>query len=221
MVQIIDTGTDNQISIAPGMTGVIRLSGSGNRVSVAEGSYGHLCIDIGHRGELVIGPDGRFPHLVAWLGDDCRLSIGANLRCTSEVNLRLHEPSAIAIGDDCMFGPDVQMLTSDMHPVYDRATGIRVNPAADIVIGDHVWLAMQTLVLKGSRIDDGAIVGARGLVAGHVPGHCAMAGGRIVRENVSWHSHLPPPDAPADREAGRTSRPVQPLAPPLRLVARP
>jgi acetyltransferase-like isoleucine patch superfamily enzyme len=99
-----------------------------------------------------------------------------------------HESGTIAIGKDCQFSADVFMDVSDMHPIYDEASGARINPAQDIVIGEHVWLGMRVIVLKGARIGAGAIVAAGAVVSGEVPEKACVAGvpARVIREGVRW-----------------------------------
>jgi acetyltransferase-like isoleucine patch superfamily enzyme len=75
-----------------------------------------------------------------------------------------------------------------MHPVFDTITSLRVNPAADIRIGDRVWLGSGALILKGVTIGNGSIIGARAVLTKDVPMCCAAAGNpaRVLRHHVSW-----------------------------------
>ena len=59
---------------------------------------------------------------------------------------------------------------------------------APIEIGDHVWIGARCTILKGSRIDSGAVIGATSLVTGHVHAKslsCASSC-QEVRRNVEW-----------------------------------
>lgn len=53
-----------------------------------------------------------------------------------------------------------------------------------MLIEDDVFLGTQTLVLKGSHIGRGAVIGAGSVVAGEIPPQVIAAGNpaRIVRE---------------------------------------
>jgi len=106
----------------------------------------------------------------------------------NQVGLSLHERGAIRVGEDCMFSTDVHMDPSDMHPIFDRATGERINPSQDIEVGDHVWLSTRVLLLKGARIGSGTIVGAGSMVSGSLPSNVLAVGqpAKVVRENVAW-----------------------------------
>jgi acetyltransferase-like isoleucine patch superfamily enzyme len=113
--------------------------------------------------------------------------IGENTTFT-QVGISLHEPGQVVVGRDCMFSIDIHMDPSDMHPIYDRATGERLNPPQDIHIGDHVWLGARVLVMKGAKIGSGSIIGAGSIVAGEIPENALAVGtpARVVRENVVW-----------------------------------
>ncbi|HEX2816125.1 MAG TPA: acyltransferase [Phenylobacterium sp.] len=124
-------------------------------------------------------------------GDGGVIRIGAGTTF-NQVGLSMHEAGEINIGRDCMFSTDIHMDPSDMHPIFDRATGERLNPAQDINIGDHVWLGTRVLVLKGARIGSGTIVGAGSIVSGTLPGDVLAVGSpaKVVRENVVWTRDL-------------------------------
>ncbi len=53
----------------------------------------------------------------------------------------------------------------------------------DTVVGSDVWIGMEAVILPGSRIGDGAIVGARAVVSGAVPPYSVVVGNpaRVVR----------------------------------------
>lgn len=65
---------------------------------------------------------------------------------------------------------------------------------ADVVIGDKVWIAHGSSVLKGSEIGSGAIVASRTVVAGQKIPPASLAGGipaRVLRSGVRWDRDLP------------------------------
>jgi len=185
----ISPGTILELDSEP--TGPLIIDGVGCRVRIGKN------VDIDARirifaqvsnATIEIGDDctiGGLIRLVA--GDGGLIRIGAGTTF-NQVGLSLHEASAIRIGKDCMFSTDVHMDPSDMHPIFDRATGERINPAQDIHIGDHVWLSTRVLVLKGAHIGSGTIVGAGSMVTGVLPSNVLAIGqpAKVVRENVAW-----------------------------------
>ena len=60
---------------------------------------------------------------------------------------------------------------------------------APIVIGDHVWIGMNVIVLKGVTIGEGSIVAAGSVVNKDVPPHCLVAGvpAKVVKTDVTWN----------------------------------
>lgn len=50
------------------------------------------------------------------------------------------------------------------------------NTVGKIEIGDDVWIAANSVVLKGSNIKDGAIIGANSLVKGIIPPYAIAVG---------------------------------------------
>lgn len=52
----------------------------------------------------------------------------------------------------------------------------QVNTVAPVFIGEDVWIAAGTIILKGSVIRDGAIIGASSLVKGEIPANAIAVG---------------------------------------------
>ena len=129
-----------------------------------------------------------------------RVTIGSHTTATG-VAIELHEDGEVKIGHDCMFSYDVRLDTSDVHPIFDRITGDRLNPPRPVEIGDHVWLGARVILLKGARIGDGAVVGAGSVVKGKVPPGVIVSGApaKIVRRDIEWRRHLAEAIQPSPR----------------------
>lgn len=91
--------------------------------------------------------------------------------------------TSLAIGDDCIFAPYVQ-VTDAIHEFRDRSLRIREAPliAAPVEIGPNVWLGSGVMVMKGLTIGEGAVIGAQALVRESVPANAIAVGtpARIV-----------------------------------------
>jgi len=46
----------------------------------------------------------------------------------------------------------------------------------DVVIGNDVWIGFDTIILSGSKIGNGAIIGANSVVRGEIPAYAIAAG---------------------------------------------
>lgn len=215
---ITDRGVGNRFLIAGDarLTGSIHVEGHDNVIELGAGTVvgpddplrpGPVLEIHGSRNQVTIGTRALVQMQVKLDGDDCRLHIDADCNLTFNANLRaggsihvgqgttmvkgslqVHETGSITIGKDCMISTLVYLSVSDIHPIYDRETGERLNPAASVRIGDHVWLGLRSMILKGADIGAGAVVAAAAVVSGQVPPNSIVAGtpARVVRENVEW-----------------------------------
>jgi acetyltransferase-like isoleucine patch superfamily enzyme len=103
------------------------------------------------------------------------------------------EGRAITIGDDCMFSSGIIIRTSDEHSIIDLETNQRINPAADVIISEHVWLGEGVTVNKGSFIAKEVVVGAKSLVTGSLAEHNSIYGGvpaKVLRRGVGWDRRI-------------------------------
>lgn len=71
---------------------------------------------------------------------------------------------SIVIGDNVLTSWNTLVMDTDFHNVVDTLTGVVNNRAKEIVIGNNVWIGTRAVVLKGSQIPDGCIIGAMSLV---------------------------------------------------------
>ncbi|WP_080459210.1 acyltransferase [Roseovarius sp. A-2] len=110
--------------------------------------------------------------------------------------ISLHEAGTIRVGRDCMLSGNIHIDVSDMHSIIDISTGKRINPPADVEIGDHVWIARSVQILKGSRIGENCMVGAAALVKGDFPEGSLLAGvpARVLRSGITWDRRRLPLD---------------------------
>lgn len=109
------------------------------------------------------------------------ITIGSNVRLNG---VGLMAKCGITIGDNCILGSAL-LVDTDFHSLQrDRAT----NPDAPVLsvpitVEQNVWLAGQTVVLKGVTIGANSVVGFRAVVTRDVPADVVVAGNpaRVVR----------------------------------------
>lgn len=201
-------GDDNAVEIEPTLnpfkpglghhTGALTIKGHRNRVFIGEGARFDGQIEIvGNDSVVEIGPWGAIN--ATYLGIQAsasRIQIGHGSSLIHSA-VHVYEPGSITIGRNTAISANCWLSNTDMHPMYDAETGERINPAADVVVGDRAWIGLRSIVLKGSTIEDGGIVGAGSTVCGRVAAKTVVGGNpaRVLRENVEWKWDLPTPPA--------------------------
>lgn len=71
----------------------------------------------------------------------------------------------VSIGDNTIFGPNVMVYDHD-HAIIDGVVSHNKFSDAEIEIGSNCWIGAGVIILKGSKIGDGVIVGAGTVVKG-------------------------------------------------------
>lgn len=102
-------------------------------------------------------------------------------------NFRILAHESIWIGAGCAVSWEGQSMDGDRH-FFLHPEGARAKNTAAIRIDDHVWIGARSLILKGSRIETGAVIGAGSVVSGRVPAATIVAGkpAREIRAGVRW-----------------------------------
>ena len=110
-----------------------------------------------------------------------------NTTFASNVHMTAYENTSILIDEDCMFSHNVIIRTSDGHYIFDEQNN-RINPSKSIKIGKHVWVSMNTTIIKGGTIGDGAVIGIGSIVTHDIDSCCIAAGipAKIIKKNIHW-----------------------------------
>lgn len=183
----------------------IAFHGKNNRLHVADNAkVVSLTVDFaGDGGEVTILPTTQARaglRLSLRVGYDSRIHIGENVGTTNQTFISAVEGASVEIGTDCMIATGVEIRTDDAHPIYGVQTGKRVNTTESIVIGDHVWLTKNVVVMGGVNVGSGSVIGFGSILTRSVPNNCIAAGvpARVVKRNIAW-----------ERPVLRTRRPGQ------------
>lgn len=150
-------------------------------------------------GTIRLGPRVRLwghptPIELATMGDG-ELVIGDGTNLNRGVSICAQQ--SVRIGRNCGLGNDVLVMDTDFHHAGDHAR-LAADVAAPVTIGDNVWLASRSVVLKGVTIGDGAVVCAGSVVVTDVPAGAVVGGSpaRLIRRQQ-------PAAAPVPDLAGR------------------
>lgn len=82
---------------------------------------------------------------------------------------------AIQIGDDCLIGPNVQLLAVS-HATDAKQRLAKGSFCAPITIGNNVWIGAGAIILANVTIGENAIVGAGSVVTKSVAANTTVVG---------------------------------------------
>lgn len=101
-----------------------------------------------------------------------------NINCTV-LDAPISE-GAITIGDDCLIGPNVQLLAVS-HAVNPTLRLNKENFAAPIIIGNNVWIGAGAIILAGVSIGDNSVIGAGSVVTKSIASNTVVAGNPAIK----------------------------------------
>jgi acetyltransferase-like isoleucine patch superfamily enzyme len=98
-------------------------------------------------------------------------------------NFRIECYREIRIGEGVIIAHNVFIRDSDSHQLVGNR-----EPTQPIIIGDHVWIGLNSVVLKGVTIGSGSVIAAGSVVTRSIPEKCLAAGNpaKVIRENINW-----------------------------------
>ena len=83
----------------------------------------------------------------------------------------------ISIGDGCAFGPNVVIYDHD-HQFSKDGFAVKEFNCSPVVIEDDVWVGANTVILRGTHIGQGCVIGAGSVVKGEIPANFLVKGDR-------------------------------------------
>ena len=120
--------------------------------------------------------------ILATRADGAFIRIGDHVSMTGAV---ICAQSGITIGDRVRIGANSAIVDTDFHPLdaRERISAPREGSSRPVVIEEDVFLGTRVLVMKGSTIGRGSIIGAGSVVVGEIPAGSIAAGNpaRVIR----------------------------------------
>lgn len=105
------------------------------------------------------------------------------------VHMENESGTSLVIGKNVALSYDIEIYTTDTHPVLDMQGNVINNKKASVVIQDHVWVCASAVLLKGAYISSDSIVGHSAVVSGKFSEkNVAIAGNpaKIVKRDINW-----------------------------------
>ncbi len=136
--------------------------------------------EIGHGVRIAVGRQASL-----CFGGRCKES-ASGITCDSAILVH----HSIEIGADFICAWGVLISDCDWHDFNNQPS------QADVTIGDRVWVAHNSSVLKGALIPDGCVIAAHSLVlGGDFSANSLIAGSpaKTKRTNIYWHRDMAEP----------------------------
>lgn len=166
------------------------ISSSDNEINVHDHALLFNCkIEIrGEKNSLMIGKDCIFQSVSFCLRDTgSSISIGNRTQGRLDSFVAM-EGKRVDVGEGSLFSYNVEIRNTDSHSILNEA-GNRTNPAVDVFIGNHVWVAQDCLLLKGTYLAGNSIVGAKSLVNKRFEETGSLIAGtpaKILKSGFDW-----------------------------------
>lgn len=123
---------------------------------------------------------------------DAKILIGSNVGISGAT---IYSRKEITIGDNTAIGGNTKILDNDFHPIEAETRLKLLNdvhggdaddliPAKPIHIGKNCFIGCNSIILKGTELGDGCVVGAGAVVCGKFPPNSVIAGNpaKVIRE---------------------------------------
>ena len=110
------------------------------------------------------------------IGEHARLNAGTTVVSYAKVT----------IGGNCLIGEYVSIRDANHGTALSAPMRSQPHDAAQISIGDDVWIGRGVCILKGVTIGDGAVIAANSVVTKDVPAKAIVGGvpARVIKERT-------------------------------------
>jgi len=151
-----------------------------------DGRFARSYISMYENSKIIIGGNVTLSHgSLIRVGENAILEfVGTSI---TNINLTIDCKQLIRIGNDTMVGSDVIIYDSDFHPTAYSNKEF-VTHTSPVFIGDHVWIGTRAMIMKGSNIGMGSIIGANAYFTSQVHANTLVActPSRVILKDVRW-----------------------------------
>ena len=128
----------------------------------------------------------------------CEISYGSTIEILADAKLEskyftmnsfstIVAGKRIELGQDVMIARNVVIYDSDFHNI--ETCDKKNVKAADVKIGNHVWIAANSIILKGVTIEDNSVISADTLVLDDVKENVLVGNEKkiiILKSDIEW-----------------------------------
>jgi acetyltransferase-like isoleucine patch superfamily enzyme len=93
----------------------------------------------------------------------------------------------IVFGRQNLISWQCMITDTDFHKMHQN--GVQLNEDRPVHFGDKVWVGMQSTVLKGVKIADGAVIGAGSIISKNLDVENSAYGGnpaKLLKNDITW-----------------------------------
>ena len=115
--------------------------------------------------------------------NDAKIKIGNNVGISGAT---IYARKGIEIGDNTLIGGNAKILDNDFHPIEIEARRSDIKEkilTKPIKIGKDCFIGCNSIILKGTELGDGCVVGAGAVVSGKFEANSVIAGNpaRVIK----------------------------------------
>jgi acetyltransferase-like isoleucine patch superfamily enzyme len=108
---------------------------------------------------------------------DAKVKIGNNSRLNG---VYIHAQKEICIGQNCVIAAGVNIIDSNGHILNSLNRTVGRDKPKEIIIGDNVWIGLNSIILKGTKIGNNSVVAAGSVVKGDFPENSIISGNPAI-----------------------------------------
>lgn len=92
----------------------------------------------------------------------------------------------IFIGNNVLISPGVKIVSFNYQHKRDKPIRVQPYVLRKVVVEDDVWLASNTIVVPGTRIGKGSVIGAGSVVTKDIPAYSIAVGNpaKVIKKRI-------------------------------------
>ena len=130
---------------------------------------------IQNKGTITIGKNVSTQRRVTFSSVGGNISIGNNVSFNRNDIIVCH--NNISIGDNCIFGPNILIYDHDHKFNFNEIFRDTYN-TSPIIIENNCWIGSNVVILRGTHVGEGSIIGASTVLQGDIPPHSIVKSSR-------------------------------------------
>ena len=172
--------TNNKIHI-----GLIRIGY--HKVDAIDTYSLHTIIDIRPTACIIFNGDAHIGHGAILSVQSGTLTLGKNFSISGNTCIICNK--YIEIGENVQFSWNSLVMDNDAHYILD-VDGTEPSNSEPVIIGNNVWIAAETTILKGTQVPDKCVIGAKSLLNKKYNEPMSLIAGspaKSIKKIGGWH----------------------------------